>query len=68
MIGFVKIRSLTVIYGHGVGGEDLGRWFDAAPGALIYVRRALWILPLLTLVFPGAGTLSLDRLLAVNRA
>ncbi|MEZ5778127.1 MAG: DoxX family protein [Paracoccaceae bacterium] len=68
MIGFIKVQSLTDIYGHGVGGDDLGRWFDAASGALIYDQRSLWIVLLLTLVFLGGGALSLDRLLARKRA
>nr|WP_290428624.1 DoxX family membrane protein [Defluviimonas salinarum] len=67
MIGFVLVQSLTDILGHGVGGDDLGRWFDATPGALILDQRALWIMLLLPLVLMGAGPLSLDRLLARNR-
>src|SRR5690606_27423463 len=35
MVGFVVVQSLTDIYGHGVAGDDLGRWFDAASGALV---------------------------------
>ncbi|MBS0563361.1 MAG: DoxX family membrane protein [Proteobacteria bacterium] len=64
MIGFVTLQSLTDIYGHGVGGDDLGRWFDAASGALILDQRSLWLFLLLTLVFCGPGPLSLDRLIA----
>ncbi len=64
MIGFIIVQSLTDIRGHGVGGGDLGRWFDAAPGALIVDQRSLWVCILLTLVFSGAGPLSLDRMLA----
>ena len=67
MIGFVIVQSLTDILGHGVGGDDLGRWFDATPDALILDQRALWIMLLLPLVLMGAGPLSLDRLLARNR-
>jgi putative oxidoreductase len=68
MIGFVIVQSLTDIYGHGVGGDDLGRWFDAASGALILDQRALWITLLMTLVLMGAGPLSLDRILASKRS
>jgi putative oxidoreductase len=67
MIGFVLVQSLTDIYGHGVGGDDLGRWFDAASGALILDQRSLWILLLLILVFAGPGAWSIDRLLARAR-
>lgn len=67
MIGFIMVQSLTDIYGHGVGGEDLGRWFDAASGALILDQRALWASLLLTLVFLGGGPVSLDRILHRNR-
>lgn len=63
MIGFVVLQSLTDIYGHGVGGDDLGRWFDAASGALILDQRSLWLFVLAVLVFMGAGPLSLDRAL-----
>lgn len=67
MIGFILIQSLTDIYGHGIGGDDLGGWFDADSGALILDQRALWTCLLLTLVFLGGGQLSLDRLLRRNR-
>lgn len=67
MIGFVLVQSLTDIYGHGVGGDDLGRWFDAASGALILDQRLLWVSLLLTLVFFGGGAVSLDRILARGR-
>lgn len=68
MIGFVIVQSLTDVLGHGVGGDDLGRWFDTASGALILDQRALWISLLLTLVLVGGGPLSLDRALAGKRA
>lgn len=62
MLGFVIVQSLTDIYGHGVGGDDLGRWFDAASGALIWDQRGLWAFVLIVLIFCGAGPFSLDRL------
>ncbi|MGB3176805.1 MAG: DoxX family protein [Albidovulum sp.] len=68
MIGFVLVQSATDIVGHGVGGDDLGRWFDAASGALIVDQRSLWIFLLLTLVMMGGGALSLDRVLTKSRS
>lgn len=67
MIGFVAVQSLTDIYGHGVGGADLGAWFDGASGALILDQRTLWVVLLAVPVLHGAGPLSLDRLLAGPR-
>jgi putative oxidoreductase len=63
MAGFVVVQSLTDVLGHGIGGDDLGRWFDTASGALIADQRALWLVLLAILVLKGAGPLSLDRLL-----
>ncbi|MFN0113431.1 MAG: DoxX family membrane protein [Paracoccaceae bacterium] len=63
MIGFVLVQSLTDIYGHGVSGDDLGRWLDAASGALILDQRALWVLLFLVLAALGGGALSVDRML-----
>lgn len=64
MAGFILVQSLTDVVGHGIGGDDLGRWFDAASGSLILDQRALWLLLLAVLVVRGGGWLSLDRLLA----
>ena len=63
LIVFTAVQSLTDIYGHGVAGGDLGRWFDAAAGSLIADQRSFWVFLLLTLVFTGAGPCALDRLL-----
>ncbi|MAC82208.1 MAG: hypothetical protein CML66_29630 [Rhodobacteraceae bacterium] len=64
MIGFVTVQSLTDVYGHGsTDAQTLGAWFDAASGSLIMDQRTLWMFVLLTLVFKGAGALSLDALL-----
>lgn len=63
MAGFIVMQSLTDVYGHGVAGDDLGAWFDAASSALILDQRALWGLLLTVLVLRGAGPLSVDRLL-----
>jgi putative oxidoreductase len=67
MIGFTLVQSLTDILGHGVGGDDLGRWFDVASGALILDQRALWVLLFMVLALLGAGPLSLDRALSNRR-
>lgn len=66
MIGFVVVQSLTDVIGHGVGGDDLGAWFDRASSALILDQRALWVLLLTILVFRGAGPLSADRALRLQ--
>ena len=63
MTGFIAVQSFVDITGHGVSHEDIGRWFDAASGALILDQRAFWVLTLLTLAALGAGPLSLDRAL-----
>jgi putative oxidoreductase len=63
MLGFILVQSLTDIWGHGVLGDDLGRWFDAASGSLILDQRGLWAFLLIALFFTGAGPISLDRLL-----
>jgi putative oxidoreductase len=68
MIGFIIVQSATDIIGHGVGGDDLGRWFDAASGALILDQRGLWVMVLVTLVMLGAGPLSADRALTKRRS
>lgn len=68
MIGFILVQSATDIVGHGITGDDLGRWFDSASGSLIVDQRSLWITLLLTLVFLGGGPLSLDRILAGRRS
>lgn len=67
MLVFILVQSLTDINGHGVTGDDLGRWFDAASGGLIWDQRSLWAVLLLVLIFCGAGPFSLDRLLAKAR-
>lgn len=64
MIGFVVVQSLTDVLGHGVGGDDLGRWFDATSGALVLDQRTLWVFLLASLAVLGGGPLSVDRFLA----
>ena len=63
MIGFVAVQSVVDVIGHGLGASDVGRWFDAMPSALILDQRSFWGFLLLSLVFLGAGPVSLDRLL-----
>ena len=63
MIGFVVVQSLTDVFGHMVGPETVGAWFDHIADAAILDQRALWIMLFVTLICKGAGPLSLDRLL-----
>jgi putative oxidoreductase len=67
MIGFVVVQSATDVWGHGVGGDTLGTWFDRASDAVILDQRALWVLLLLVLAMLGAGRLSLDSALSGAR-
>lgn len=68
MIGFVAVQSWVDVMGHGVGGDDLGAWFDGTADALILDQRAFWVLLFLVLVFRGAGPLSVDALLRRGQA
>ena len=67
MIGFVTVQSFVDITGHRLGAEDIGRWFDGMPSALILDQRAFWVFLLLVLVFRGAGPLSVDAMLRRGR-
>lgn len=67
MIGFIIVQSIVDVTGHGVGGSDLGAWFDGASDALILDQRLLWVSVLTILVLKGAGVISVDRLLSANR-
>lgn len=64
MAGFIVVQSLTDVVGHGIAGDDLGHWFDAASGSLILDQRVLWLLLLAILMIRGGGLLSVDRLLS----
>lgn len=64
MLGFVLVQSLTDLLGHGVSP---GAWFDRASDSAILDQRALWILLLAVLISKGAGPLSADRFLGVER-
>lgn len=63
MVGFVIVQSYVDVTGHGVGGKDLGGWFDAPSNSLIMDQRLLWMVLFFTLVVKGAGPISLDNLL-----
>lgn len=69
MAGFIVVQSLTDLYGHGglAHAATLGAWFDRAPDSAILDQRLFWALLLAVLVFKGAGALSLDRLLGLDR-
>lgn len=62
MIGFVVLQSLTDVFGHMVGPDTLGAWFDHVSDAAILDQRSLWMMLFVTLILKGAGPLSLDRL------
>ena len=64
MIGFVFVQSVVDVNGHGVGGKDLGAWFDGPSNALILDQRLMWVVVFVILIVKGAGPLSVDRLLA----
>lgn len=63
MIGFVLVQSIVDVTGHGVGGADLGGWFDGASGSLIMDQRLLWVTLFVTLIIKGAGAVSIDAVL-----
>lgn len=64
MIGFIIVQSLTDIIGHGADATTIGAWFDKVPDSLILDQRLLWATLLVTLIFKGAGPLSVDRVFA----
>ncbi|AHM02701.1 hypothetical protein roselon_00246 [Roseibacterium elongatum DSM 19469] len=63
MIGFVAVQTWVDIVGHGVGGADLGAWFDADASGLIADQRAFWVFLLGIIVLRGAGPVSVDAML-----
>lgn len=64
MIGFVVVQSLTDVYGHhATDVKTLGVLFDRLPDGVILDQRLFWCFVLLTLVFKGAGALSVDAVL-----
>lgn len=64
MIVFVLVQSWVDVHGHGLAATDVGAWFDTDPSALLLDQRAFWLFLLAVPALMGAGTLSLDRLLA----
>lgn len=64
MVGFVAVQSLTDVFGHGV---EAGLWFDRASDAVILDQRAMWMVLFAILITKGAGPISGDRLLGVER-
>lgn len=67
MIGFIVVQSLTDIYGHGADAVTIGGWFDRASDALILDQRLFWVFVLLFLLVKGAGRLSLDHWLGIDK-
>ena len=63
MIGFLIVQSWVDIFGHGLGADDIGSWFDNITGSVIVDQRAFWIFLLLYLVIKGAGRVSLDSVI-----
>ena len=63
MLGFIVVQSYVDVAFHGVGGADLGAWFDRFSNALILDQRLLWAFPLMYIVIKGPGLLSVDALL-----
>ena len=67
MIGFILVQSLTDIFGHNVDAASIGDWFDRASDALILDQRLFWVFVLLFLAVQGAGRLSLDHWLKIDK-
>ena len=67
MIGFIFGQSLTDIWGHGVDAATIGAWFDRGADSLILDQRLLWVFVLSVLLVKGAGRLSLDSWLEMDR-
>ena len=68
MIGFILVQSLTDIFGHNVDAASIGRWFDRASDALILDPRLFWVFLLLFLAVNGAGRLSFDHWLNIDKS
>lgn len=60
MLGFILVMSVVDVTGHGVAMRAL---FDGDPMSIIPDQRLFWCMPLVVLMFTGAGSLSIDRLL-----
>jgi putative oxidoreductase len=68
MIGFIIVQSFVDVNFHDIGAEATGAMFDRFPDAIIFDQRLLWIVPLVSLVICGAGSVSIDRTLSNRRA
>ena len=64
MMGFVMVQSLVDVYGHNV---EAGGWFDRASDGVVMDQRLFWLFILAILVSKGAGPVSLDRILGIER-
>jgi putative oxidoreductase len=64
MMGFIAVQSIVDVWLHKIGAEATGAWFDRFSDATILDQRLMWFVPLVLLVVQGAGTLSLDHVLA----
>ena len=60
MIGFILVMSIVDVAGHGLVAGSL---LDANPGSIVPDQRLYWMVPMLILIFRGAGSFSLDRVL-----
>jgi putative oxidoreductase len=69
MVGFVVVQSLTDLYGHGgiAHKETLGVWFDKISDAAILDQRAFWMLLFAVLIVKGAGPISVDAIIGLNK-
>ena len=68
MIGSILVQSLTDIFGHNVDAASIGGWFDRASDALILDQRLFWMFLLLFLAVNGAGRLSFDHWLNIDKS
>ena len=67
MAGFVIVQSLTDIWGHGAEAATIGASFDRTSDSLILDQRLLWVFVLAVIVVKGAGRLSRDNFLNLDR-
>lgn len=64
MIVFICVQTYVDINFLGVDAATIGALFDRESGSAIADQRTMWIFVLVVLVIKGAGTISLDRILA----
>lgn len=63
MIGFIVVMSIVDVVFHDLDEKTIGFLFDRMSDGIIFDQRLLWVLPLIYLVFYGAGRVSLDHIL-----